>query len=117
MVPEIAFLSRQIWPTAIHRTIGIEESPVPLGQMALSPLQEIGADDVVEANGAGFPTKSEKQRQTQESLAELLDLVFVQIPQPSEYGERDVYLWLGSILGDVGRVSWGWRLPPRGAAV
>ncbi len=68
----------------------IEETLVPLGEMALSSLQEKGADDVVKANRAGCSIEAEKQREVVEPTAELLGGERTQAPELFQDPERNV---------------------------
>src|SRR5688572_11481859 len=87
MIPEIALISWQIRPAAAVGAAGIEEALVPLGQMALSLFQEIGADDVVEADRAGAEIEVSEQREVEEPRGEFLDIERIELPELLQDGE------------------------------
>jgi hypothetical protein len=61
--------------------------------MTLSPHQEIGTDDVVEANRASGSIEAEEQRKVVEATAELLGGEGVQSPELFEDRERNVFIF------------------------
>src|SRR6185295_15528154 len=81
---------------------------MPLGQMALPLFQEIGTDDVVEADRSGAKIKVSEQREVEEPRGELLDIELIELPELLQDGERYIRI-LGEDrqLGESLLLFWG----------